>query len=286
MVDIQRVQLTEIDPESSINVRRTGVSENVERVKTSIKTHGYWGDQPITLRPHPDKKAQYKYEYVTGQCRFKASLDLGLDTIPALVVELDDDDALRRSWGENEARGGLKPSDQAHWAEVIFKRYDGDNYTMKEALEKTAEWLGVTLPTLHRYYRWAFLPKEVQQMMDQGVLLRKHASAIVENTFVRGSSSEKSESQQRMIERAQWVIELDRESRDLGAKAMEQLSANAGISELTQHIQKLKSELQRTFEYSVSQDLYENLINYGKHRGISDPVTIISHIIAKELEGA
>lgn len=120
-------------------------------------------------------------------------------------------------------------------------------------------------------------------MMDQGVLLKKHANAIVENTFMRDSSTDKPESQQRMVERAQWIIELDRESRDLGAKAVEQLPTNAEISELTQHIQKLKAELQRTFEYSASQDLYENLINYGKQRGISDPVTIISHIIAKEL---
>jgi ParB/RepB/Spo0J family partition protein len=286
VINIKRIQLTEIDPESSINVRRTGVSENVEKVKKSIETHGYWGDQPITLRPHPDENAQYKYEYVTGQCRFKASLDLGLDTIPAFIVELDDDEALRRSWGENEARGDLKPSDQAYWAEVIFKRYEGAGHTMKDALDKTAEWLGVTLQTLHNYYRWAFLPKEVQQMMDQGVLLNKHANAIVKNTFVRGSSTGRAESQRRMVERAQWIIELDRESRDLGAKAMEQLPANAEISELTQHIQKLKAELQRTFEYSVSQDLYENLINYGKQRGISDPVTIISHIIAKELREA
>jgi ParB/RepB/Spo0J family partition protein len=103
VINIKRIQLTEIDPESSINVRRTGVSENVERVKKSIETHGYWGDQPITLRPHPDESAQYKYEYVTGQCRFKASLDLGLDAIPAFIVELDDDEL-------SDDRGGkMKP---------------------------------------------------------------------------------------------------------------------------------------------------------------------------------
>ena len=115
--------------------------------------------------------------------------------------------------------------------------------------------------------------------------MNKHANAILKTLCERWFTG-RAESQRRMVERAQWIIELDRESRDLGAKAMEQLPANAEISELTQHIQKLKAELQRTFEYSVSQDLYENLINYGKQRGISDPVTIISHIIAKELREA
>lgn len=286
MVGIQEVPLGEIDPDSSVNVRRTGVSENVHRVRRSIQTHGYWPDQPITLRPHPDESAPYKYEYVTGQCRFKASLDLELDTIPALVVDLDDDGALRRSWGENEARGDLKPTDQAHWAEVIFKKYDGAGYTMNDALEKAAEWLGVTLQTLHRYYRWAFLPREVQEMMDQGVLLRKHASAIVQNTYVRDSSQDKLESQQRMIDRAQWIVELDRQSRDLGAEAMERLPANAKVSELAQYVRERKAELRRTFEYRIPQDLYDNLVDYGRQRGIDDPETIVSHIIARALRGA
>ncbi len=285
MAKIREVPLTEIDPESTVNVRRAAVQENVDRVKRSIKTHGYWQDQPVTLRPHPDEDSQYNYEYVTGQCRFKASAQLGLDSIFALVVRLDDDEALRRSWGENEARGDLSPSDQAYWAEKIFRKYDGEGYTMSEALQKAAKWLGVSLQTLQRYYRWAFLPAEVQEMMDQGVLLKKHASAIVQNTYVRQSSSGADDSTKRMIDRAEWIVELDRKSRDLAAEAMERLSATASIAELAQYVRERRSEKQRTLQYRIPQELYENLLQYGRQRGLQEPETIVSHIIADAVQG-
>ena len=61
--------------------------------------------QPIIVRSHPDSKSEYDYENVTGQCRLKACLALGLKSIPAFVLKLNDDEAIQRSWLENEIRG-------------------------------------------------------------------------------------------------------------------------------------------------------------------------------------
>ena len=106
MNTVQMIDLTAIDPDSTINVRRQGVEENVEKVKASIQQHGYWPDQPIIVRPHPDSNSTYDYQNVTGQCRLKACLALGLEEIPAFIDELDDNEAIQRSWLENEIRGG------------------------------------------------------------------------------------------------------------------------------------------------------------------------------------
>ena len=54
MSTVQMIDVTVIDPDSTINVRRQGVEENVEKVKASIQQHGYWPDQPIIVRPHPN----------------------------------------------------------------------------------------------------------------------------------------------------------------------------------------------------------------------------------------
>ena len=107
MSTVQQVKLIQIDPDSSINVRRQGIEDNVDKVKVSIRQHGYWPDMPIVVRPHPNVSSGYDYEHVTGQCRFKACLELGLEEIPAFVFDLSDEQAIQRSWLENEARGAL-----------------------------------------------------------------------------------------------------------------------------------------------------------------------------------
>ena len=68
---IQTIDVNHIDPDSTINVRRRGVEENVEKVKTSIQRHGYWPDQPIIVRPHPDSTSKYDYQNVTGPMQVK-----------------------------------------------------------------------------------------------------------------------------------------------------------------------------------------------------------------------
>lgn len=97
MSTIQTIDVNRIDPDSTINVRRQGVDDNVQKVKESIQQHGYWPDQPIIIRPHPDPKSEYDYQNVTGQCRLKACLALGLEEIPAFILELNDDEAIQRS---------------------------------------------------------------------------------------------------------------------------------------------------------------------------------------------
>ena len=87
MSPVQNIKVGHIDPDSEINVRRQGIEQNVEKVKASIQQHGYWPDQPIIVRPHPDPKSEYDYQHVTGQCRLKACLAIGLEEIPAFVLE-------------------------------------------------------------------------------------------------------------------------------------------------------------------------------------------------------
>ena len=44
MSTIQIINVNQIDPNSSVNVRQQGIDENVEKVKSSIDEHGYWPD--------------------------------------------------------------------------------------------------------------------------------------------------------------------------------------------------------------------------------------------------
>lgn len=282
MNQVQNIMISLIDPESEVNVRRQGVEQNVEQVKASIQRHGYWQDQPIIVRPHPNTASGYDYQHVTGQCRFKACLELGLEEIPAFILELDDDEAIQRSWLENEVRGDLTYSDQAYWTERIFKRYNGDGYTADEAIELAAKFLGRTRATVMRYYSLAALPDDLKELVDRGVLDLKYASPIVQNTYQGGSRL--AQSQKAMRERTSWLLGLDRENRTHAVAALERLGHEASIAELTAYVTEKGRESNRVVEYAIPGELHEDLLEWGKQRGLKDEPTIIGHMVMDALK--
>ena len=278
---IQTIDVNRIDPNSAINVRRQGVEENVEKVKASIRQHGYWPDQPIIIRPHPDSESEYDYQNVTGQCRLKACLALGLTEIPAFILELSDDQAIQRSWLENEVRGDLTYSDRAYWVERIYKRYNGEGYTSEEALGLAAKYLGVTVQTVMRYYTLSALPADLKQMVDQGILPSRVAVPIVRNTY---DGARFKRSQEAMKERASWVLGLDRDMREHAIKAMERWGHSASIADLNANVAKRRRDSSRIVEYAIPSELYDDLLQWGLDRGLEDEQVIIGHMVAEVLK--
>ena len=281
MDTIQNIDVNRIDPDSIVNVRRQGVEENVEKVKASIQEHGYWPDQPIIIRPHPDSNSKYDYQNVTGQCRLKACLALGLAEIPAFILELDDNEAIQRSWLENEVRGDLAPSDKAYWTEKIYKRFNGSGYTADEAIELAAKYLGVTVQTVVGYYRLVSLPETVKEMVDKGILTQKLANAIVLNTYDRYNFKA---SQQTMEERASWILNLDRDNREYAVKALQRLGHKASIAELTADVVRRGKESRRVVQYAIPLELYDDLLEWGEERGLEDESEIIGRMVGESLK--
>jgi len=280
MTTVQTIDVKRIDPNSTINVRRQGVEENVEKVKASIQQHGYWPDQPIIVRPHPDSGSGYDYQNVTGQCRLKACLALGLGEIPAFIHELTDEEAIQRSWLENEVRGDLTYSDRAYWVERIYKRYSGEGYTGQEALELAAKYLGVTTPTVMRYYTLSVLPEDLKQMVDRGSLTSQIAVSIVRNTYDRARFKQ---SQEAMKERASWILGLDRDNRKHAIKALEQLGHEASIADLNAYVTKKSQESKRVVQYAIPVELYDDLLQWGQERELDDEQEIVRKMIMESL---
>ncbi len=281
MNTVQIIDVKRIDPNSTINVRRQGVEENVEKVKVSIQEHGYWPDQPIIVRPHPDSKSEYDYENVTGQCRLKACLAIDLKEIPAFILELDDDEAIQRSWLENEIRGDLAPSDKAYWTEKIFKRYSGSGHTANEALGLASKYLGVTVNTVMGYYRLVVLPESVKEMVDQGIFPQKLVDPLVRNTY---DANRFKESQEAMDERASWLLSLDRGDRDHAVGALQKLGHESSIADLTSEVVKRNKEAKRIVEYAIPMELYDDLLTWGQERGLESEAEIIGHMVGETLK--
>lgn len=276
MDEIRNVPVNAIDPESTVNVRREGVEDNVERLTRSIQTHGFWPDQPVTLRPHPDSDSEYQYEYVVGQCRLAAARGLGLQSIPALVLDLSDDEALRRSWTENEARGDLLPSEKAYWTESLYNKFSTEGSPHAEALQRTAEWLGVTEQTVRNYWPLAFLPEAAKDMINQGRINQEEGRVIAANT---------DGGEEGMLERARWLAQSGAEKRAAAREALREALPTASVPELERLKEQNFSARQRTVTYEIPEALYDRLVEYGQESGIRDVPTIVSNIIAKALGG-
>jgi len=282
MSTVQNIQTGSIDPDSTVNVRLRGVDENVEKVKNSIEKFGYWPEYPIVVRPHPDPGSGYEYEHVTGQCRFKACLASGVAEIPAFVLDLSDDEAIQRSWGENEASGDWAFSDKSHWVEKIFKKYSGDGNTATEALDLAARYLGVSVQTAMNYYTLAVLPEDLKDMVDRGVLPTAVARNIVKNTY---NAARVPESQQTMRERAGWYGDLNREHRKYAEDVLKNCGHNDSVESLNVRIKDTVAALELVVEYKIPGELHSELLRWGKGRGLEKEHEIVAQMVVDASKG-
>ncbi len=283
MNQVKNIAVSKIDPNSSVNVRRQGVDSNVETLKASIERYGFWPEHPIVIRPHPNADSEYEYEHVVGQCRLKASVMLGLEEIPAIVVAvISDDEAIQRSWGENEASGELLFSDKSYWVEKIYKKYCGDGNTAGEALTLAAKFLNVTEVTAQRYYSFAVLPKDLKDMVDVGSLPSGTANTIVKNTY-QGGDHRKEKVEQGMRDRAGWYINLDNERRKHAEDALKAGGHNASIEQLDEIIdQKITKTGVRVL---IPRALHSGLMKWGQKHGLTEESQIIGHMITTAING-
>jgi ParB-like chromosome segregation protein Spo0J len=72
-----------------------------DAIRESIKNYGFV--QPLIVRHHPVEIG--KYEIIDGEHRFEASLDLGIEKLPCVVLEVGDLEAKRLTIIANETRG-------------------------------------------------------------------------------------------------------------------------------------------------------------------------------------
>jgi len=124
-LDHRHIPLVLIDV-STTNPRRKFNQEKLDELRDSILRVGVV--QPIVLRPKG-----LRFELVAGERRWRASRAAQLETIPAIVRELDDKDAFNIQLTENGQREDLHPLEEAEGYETAIRRfgYDVDALALK-----------------------------------------------------------------------------------------------------------------------------------------------------------
>ena len=119
---------------SKTNPRKIFDDAALADLAASITKHGV--AQPILLRPtHVDTGVTF-FEVVAGERRFRASKLAGKTTVPAIVRNLSDAEALEIQVIENLQRQDLHPLEEAEGFEVLMRE---NGYTADVMAEKTGK---------------------------------------------------------------------------------------------------------------------------------------------------
>ena len=145
--------------------RKTFEEERLNDLASSIQQHGIL--QPIVLR-----QTVQGYYIVVGERRFRASKLAGLTEVPAIIKELSDEDMMELAIIENLQREDLNAIEEA---ESYKKMMTDLNITQQEVARR----LGKSRPYIANMLRLLQLPKNVAQMVQQGVLSSAHGRTLL-----------------------------------------------------------------------------------------------------------
>ncbi|MFL5675503.1 MAG: ParB/RepB/Spo0J family partition protein [Chloroflexota bacterium] len=151
-VGVRIVQVDNIEPNPE-QPRMVFDPQALEELAASIREHGVL--QPILVRP----LGPNTYQIVAGERRWRASRLAGLDTIPALIEEIDDDTALEIAIIENLQREDLTPLDEA-------AMYDRMVHEHGYSIRKLADKLGKDKGYLENRLRLADAPPEIRELVS------------------------------------------------------------------------------------------------------------------------
>ncbi|MCW8855270.1 MAG: ParB/RepB/Spo0J family partition protein [Gammaproteobacteria bacterium] len=140
--------------------------EALQDLAESIKSQGVI--QPIVVRPI----GSGKYELIAGERRWRASQLAGMDEVPAVIRELDDQTAAAISLIENIQREDLNPLEESRALQRLI-----DEFSMTH--QQVAEVVGRSRAAVTNLLRLRDLNEDVKKLVDEGKLEMGHARALL-----------------------------------------------------------------------------------------------------------
>ena len=163
--DILRIPMDLIEP-NPYQPRLTFNQEALDELADSIRTLGLI--QPITVR----KTAAGRYQIISGERRYRASRQAGMEVIPAYIRDTNDQGMLEMAIVENIQRENLDPIEIA----MSYQRLiDECNLTQ----EQMAFRVGKKRTSVTNYLRLLKLPAKIQHDLKAGILSVGHAKVLL-----------------------------------------------------------------------------------------------------------
>lgn len=141
--------------------------EYLEELAQSIRKNGIM--QPILVRQRPGTQI---YEIIAGERRWRAAKMAGLKEIPAIVREINDQQALELAIIENIQRQDLSPLEEGAGYQRLIDEF---GYT-QEALSST---VGKSRSHIANLLRLLALPEKIKEYLETDKISMGHARALL-----------------------------------------------------------------------------------------------------------
>ena len=157
-VDVEKVFPGEHQPRKSFD------DVKLNQLVSSIKNRGII--QPIIL-----KEENGGYKIIAGERRWRAAKVAGIKTVPAIIKDVSQRDAMELALIENIQREDLNPIEEAEAYKRLIEEY-------KLTHEEVSEKIGKNRATISNYLRLLNLPEEVKNYLFEEKITMGHARAI------------------------------------------------------------------------------------------------------------
>ena len=161
---IVNIPIAEIKP-NPYQPRKFFNDESMQSLVESVKKHGV--AQPILVR----RVANY-YELIAGERRYRASVLAGLETIPAIIRSMTDQESLEMALIENLQREDLNSIETARGYQRLIDEFKLTHQDLSTIFGKSRS--GIT-----NILRLLSLPEKVQGAIIDGELSEGHARALL-----------------------------------------------------------------------------------------------------------
>ena len=162
--DVLRIPIDLIEP-NPYQPRMSFDTEAMQELSQSIRTFGLI--QPITVRKKEDK-----YQIISGERRYRASLMAGMDMIPAYIRDASEQGMLEMAIVENIQRENLDPIEVAMSYQRLMEE-------CRLTQEQMADRVGKKRASVANQLRLLKLPAKVQHDLKVGLVSVGHAKVLL-----------------------------------------------------------------------------------------------------------
>lgn len=243
---VQRVPAGDVQ-KSPYQPRRVFREDELSELIRSVKERGVL--QPLLVR-----RAESGYELIAGERRLRAAREAGLETVPVIVLDVPDREALELALIENLQREDLNIIEEADGYRALMDQFDLTQ-------EQVAEKVGKARATVANALRLLDLPDSVKAALSAGQVSPGHGKVLL----------------QVAIPKEQEVLALRVIQENLSVRALEQLvqrltrpprKKRASRQDVPEdHVRDLTDQLHRLLGTSVRIQSSRTLANGKKAKG-------------------
>jgi ParB family chromosome partitioning protein len=159
-IPLDQIDRNPFQPRTQVN------DDQLAELAASIAANGVV--QPILVRP----QANGRFQLIAGERRWLASKKAGKETVPAILRQVSDEQAMEITIVENLQRADLNPMEQARAFDRLSREF---HMTQEQMAVRT----GKDRASVSNFLRLLRLPSTVQSRVESGELTFGHARTLL-----------------------------------------------------------------------------------------------------------